>query len=624
MDVPRDPDGDIETVDSNGASNVADEEEWSWEDEPSSSDEEEEDVVHETHFSPLVASPFSVPGLPMVNSFDDETYVANNRSDALLMEPPVERDDGSADAFLDEDDGTITKRSRMSTAKMNALRLVFLLALFGAGVAVGVLILMGKDAGTSSSSSSSSAATGNSSGQNSATTAPPDTGPNAGVPTRPPWVTPTIDNIFAPSFAPTPLLTFGPSRSRAPMLSPLPSSVPTAELPSYNPTNSPTEIAADDVTNGPSSFNTGNSTNTSSDYLVGVYYYPWHGDEFHKQQGYVRKQIVPRQYPSLGEYNDSDPTIIAEHIKMFQRANVGLLVTSWWGPRRLEDNNTRNVIMEHPDIGTIRVALHYETSGRLGKEVEEIENARSDVQYMCENYFDHPNYYKIDGRPVLVIYISRHLYQIGKLDEALLTMRSTAAKCGHNLYLVGDQVFSEAPDPDEVHVPFWYFDAVTNYDIYGSAGRPKGFAGREAVLDYYLHMAEWRDKAMLDGCRFIPAVSPGYNDRGVRLEADNPALSRRLTADSEEGSLFHFQLKHAKGLADPAIENLILVNSFNEWHEDTQIEPVAWGEPAEWPPLKTQGLEYVGYGNLYLDILGSAVSSSIEGGGIFDYLYDET
>jgi len=51
-----------------------------------------------------------------------------------------------------------------------------------------------------------------------------------------------------------------------------------------------------------------------SDYLVGVYYYPWHGNKFHNGGGYLREQLVPPQLPALGEYNDSDPAVIAQHL----------------------------------------------------------------------------------------------------------------------------------------------------------------------------------------------------------------------------------------------------------------------------------------------------------------------
>uniref|UniRef100_A0A7S4AA28 Uncharacterized protein n=1 Tax=Pseudo-nitzschia australis TaxID=44445 RepID=A0A7S4AA28_9STRA len=356
---------------------------------------------------------------------------------------------------------------------------------------------------------------------------------------------------------------------------------------------------------------------SNSDYLVGAYYYPWYGDNFHKGNGYLRQDLIPPQQPELGEYNDSDPQVIAQHMKWFRQANIGLLVTSWWGPDRIEDTNTKKVIMEHEDIGNLKIALHYETTGRI-KDNSDMTVPRGDIQYICENYFDHPNYYKIDGRPVLFVYVTRVLHKDGVLEEALLTMRSEASKCGHNLYLIGDQVFNSAPDPNDVFVPFWYFDAVTNYDVYGSSGRPDGYAGKDAVDEYYLEQEKWKSQALLENCRYIPPVSPGYNDRSVRLEKDNPALSRRLTADSEEGSLFWYQLQHALKLVDPLLDNMIIVNSFNEWHEDTQIEPAvsiigSITNATAQPELYTEGLEYVGYGELYVDILGAATSRDDEG-----------
>ncbi|KAL3918559.1 MAG: hypothetical protein SGILL_004180, partial [Bacillariaceae sp.] len=205
----------------------------------------------------------------------------------------------------------------------------------------------------------------------------------------------------------------------------------------------------------------------NSEYLVGVYYYPWHKNDFHNNGGYMRKFVEPRQYPSLGEYDDSDPAVIKEHMKMFRKANIGLLVTSWWGPNRLEDSTTKDVVMEHEDVGNLKVALFYETEDRLKNGLEDIANAKTDIEYMCEHYFDHPNYYKVDGRPVLFIYLARTLENKGAFEEVLLTMRSEAAKRGHNIFLVGDYVFGSSPrtTEEDPYIPFWYFDAVTNYDV---------------------------------------------------------------------------------------------------------------------------------------------------------------
>ena len=362
----------------------------------------------------------------------------------------------------------------------------------------------------------------------------------------------------------------------------------------------------------------------NSDYLVGTYYYPWYGNNFHNGEGYLRQDLIPQQEPALGEYNDSDADVIAQHMQWFRQANIGLLVTSWWGPNRGEDNTTKNVIMEHQDIGNLKIALHYETTGRINDDGD-MSVPRDDIKYMCENYFDHPNYYKIDGRPVLAVYVTRVLHREGILEEALLTMRSEASKCGHNIYLIGDQVFGSAPDPEDELTPFWYFDAVTNYDVYGSTGRPGGYAGKEAVDGYYSEQKEWRDQALKVDTHFIPAVTPGYNNRGAQLQLDRPPLSRRLTQVSEEGSLFWYQLKQALELASPQVDSMILVNSFNEWHEDTQIEPVVssgtMGDDTSDPALLTTGLGYVAYGELYLDLLGAATSKNVEDAVLFDQLY---
>mmetsp|Transcript_6962 Transcript_6962/g.17002 ORF Transcript_6962/g.17002 Transcript_6962/m.17002 type:complete len:907 (-) Transcript_6962:1042-3762(-) len=350
----------------------------------------------------------------------------------------------------------------------------------------------------------------------------------------------------------------------------------------------------------------------NSDYLVGVYYYPWHKNDFHNGGGYLRQDLTPPHTPALGEYDDSDPEVISQHLAWFRKSNIGLAVTSWWGPNRVEDSTTRDVLMEHTYLGNLKVALHYETTGRIKEEDVDMSVPESDIQYMCENYFDHPNYYKVDGRPVLFIYISRKLEELGTLAEALLTMRTTASKCGHNIYLVGDAIFAKAP---EAKNSFKYFDAVTNYDVYGSMGgeRNLGYIGsREKVTEYYKEQNQWRAMAKNQDCAFIPAVSPGFNDRGVRPEKNRIPLSRRLNKDSDEGSLFQAALEEARTIVDSVVGNLIMVNSWNEYHEDTQIEPVFDVDKSKkdtnLPNEFTYGLDYNGYGNLYLQILKDETS----------------
>lgn len=335
---------------------------------------------------------------------------------------------------------------------------------------------------------------------------------------------------------------------------------------------------------------------------VGAYYYPWYGDDFHRGGGYVRKYIG--QAPALGEYNDADPAIVRKHLEYSEQANIGLWVTSWWGRESREDITTRTVILPEIEGSEHKVAILYETTGRLKHEdgKRQIHRVTADINFILDNYVKHPNYYHIRGRPVIFVYLSRVLERDNDLAPALLLMRTAASRRDMNLYIVGDQAFGKAPnEEDEKYLPFNYLDAITNYDVYGTL--PKPYAKAEGVRNYYHQQAQWREMARVQGCKFIPSVSPGFNDRGIRIEVDHWALSRKLNnATDEFGSFFEYTLRKALPQVDRGADRLILVNSFNEWHEDTQIEPVN-GTLTTTPENYTQGVEYEAYGTRYLDIL---------------------
>jgi glycoprotein endo-alpha-1,2-mannosidase len=335
------------------------------------------------------------------------------------------------------------------------------------------------------------------------------------------------------------------------------------------------------------------------DFTTGVYYYPWHATDFHGGK-YLREFLVPPQLPELGEYNDRDPAVIAQHLAWSRQAGVDFWVASWWGPGSREDVTLLGTIMPHPDLGDIKIALFYETTG-LTNNFTDFSTVGSHITYAATNYFGHPNYLRIDGKPVIFVYLTRVLSAQGALQSTVDTMRTAATAAGYSVYIVGDQVFGSAPGDGS---GFAMLDAVTNYDVYGSMG-VTGYAGQTAVNNYYAAQGNWRNLAHGVGLAFIPAVTPGFNDKGVR-DGHEP-VSRKLTAGSEFGSLFRAMLHGAKPLADPQLGHMLMVTSWNEWHEDTQIEPVALAPATNVDVSGTQaytrGLDYEGYGTRYLDIL---------------------
>jgi len=340
---------------------------------------------------------------------------------------------------------------------------------------------------------------------------------------------------------------------------------------------------------------------------VGVYYYPWYGgNNFHGRK-YLREHLVPAQTPVLGEYNDTNDEIIKQHLEWCKYAGINLWVSSWWGPGKMTDNTLKNNILKHPDLDEMKIALFYETSGRM-KDFTDVSNVESDINYMTENYFNHPNYYKIDGRPVLFIYLTRVLSRNGVLENTLNIMRNAANNAGFEIYIIGDQAFGQPPSSsDQIAL----LDGITNYDVYGSSGG-KMYATQEKVDNYYSAQEGWRSMAHSVNVSFIPNTAPGYNDKGVR-DGHKP-LSRKLTEDAEFGSLFEAMVTKALTITDEETGNLFMITSWNEWHEDTQIEPVTEAPATNKDNSSsgqdyTAGIEYEGYGLRYLDILKAAIEN---------------
>jgi hypothetical protein len=122
---------------------------------------------------------------------------------------------------------------------------------------------------------------------------------------------------------------------------------------------------------------------------------------------------------------------------------------------------------------------------------------------------------------------------------------------------VGDEVYWQQPDRERLRL----FDAVTAYNMHRS--QPdifEDFAGKIAT-----HYNLWSTAAAQQGTGFIPNVIPGFDDTAVRPEAQHPIIPRSQT-------LFTDQLESSLSLTNTP-PHMIMITSWNEWHEYTSIEP---------------------------------------------------
>jgi hypothetical protein len=334
--------------------------------------------------------------------------------------------------------------------------------------------------------------------------------------------------------------------------------------------------------------------------VVGAYYYPWYGGT-RQWNNVMRRHLEPPQQPALGLYRSDDPAVVAGHIAQSVQAGIAFWAVSWWGPGQTCDDNLRNAILAHPDAGKLKYAILYEATGRFGRlDDPHYERWIPDLTYLEENCFNHPYYLRIDGRPVIFVYLARQYFR-NKGHEALRQMREKFPQ----VYLIGDDVFGAGYKAEWAE----NFDAVTAYDVYGqSVGR---FGGTRKAIDFlaanYRHA---RREANGAGTAFVPTIAPGYNDTAVR--EGHPGCARYFSdvEGSREGDLFRAMIRDvALPNLDARSGSLMMVTSFNEWFEDSQIEATAGtaeSSSRDDSPTGTRytgGRRYADYGPLYLDIL---------------------
>lgn len=216
----------------------------------------------------------------------------------------------------------------------------------------------------------------------------------------------------------------------------------------------------------------------------------------------------------------------------------------------------REVLLKSQLAGSVKFAVLYETLGRLEHESRggrlaiplspsNAEVLRKDLKYLEENYFSHPSYLKLEGRPVVVLYLARCLER--DLRGALGSLRD-------RVYLLGDLVYWHGPSLAALKA----FDGVTAYNMHTNSSEVLGDFERLLLAKY----GEWAKAAARAGVDFVPSALPGFDDS---------AIGRGNLPLPGSADLFRERLRIAFKYAGE--RGVVLVTSFNEWHEYTSVEP---------------------------------------------------
>ena len=286
---------------------------------------------------------------------------------------------------------------------------------------------------------------------------------------------------------------------------------------------------------------------------VMTFYYPWYGlpdgpggNGRVLHWGRIDPQAKDIQastnYPALGAYDSQDPKVIARHCQWAREAGIDTLILSWWGHGHYTDRAV-GLILDTCKTHGLTATLYYETCPNP----KTPEATARDLARAVERYGKHPAYLKAAGKPVVFVYV-RAVQQLG-LEGWLRTAVLLNEQVEPGAALVGDG-FS--------HAAAYVFDGLHTYNTAGQIRQKPTAEVRQWAEAAYPHWVGLADKA-----RRISTLTviPGYDDTKIR----EPGLA----VPRHGGRSYGVQWEEAIR-ADP---HWVLITSFNEWHEGSEIEP---------------------------------------------------
>lgn len=276
--------------------------------------------------------------------------------------------------------------------------------------------------------------------------------------------------------------------------------------------------------------------------LALAFYYPWYGTPTGSSGQWIhwdpsRPNFASTHTPLEGYYDSLDEATLTRHVHQAQEAGIHGFISSWWGPGTFEDRAFQELLAVAEREGFLVTVYYEQAHSRL--------QIVRDLSYVVRRYGESPAFLKVDGVPAIFIYgrvtegFSPEDWQFvfGELEER-----------GVDCFCIGDGLGATGPQGDA-----FLFQGFGGVHVYIPVGIPV-----EELGDFY-EAGELR--ARVKGMLFAATVVPGYDDRVIRT----PGFS----VDRQDGAYYR-QTWEAAMASDP---DWILITSFNEWHEGTEIEP---------------------------------------------------
>jgi hypothetical protein len=265
-----------------------------------------------------------------------------------------------------------------------------------------------------------------------------------------------------------------------------------------------------------------------------AFYYPWYGSPFGPSKRWVhwnpRKRYASTNTPLLGYYDSLDENTLRTHTTMARQAQIDAWIVSWWGQGSFGDRVLEKMVRLANEVG-FSLTIYYEAAKNRARIIE-------DLSYILSKYGGEKCFFTAENRPVLFIY-GRVTNRFRPSDWNVV--RRALKDRGVEPLLIGDGLGDEICSTfDGIHtynpvsIPLKTLKGMYRSARYRASDRKKWFAA---------------------------TVSPGYDDTVIRTPG--------MRVDRKDGEYY----RNSWAAATASDPDWILITSFNEWHEGSEIEP---------------------------------------------------
>lgn len=308
-----------------------------------------------------------------------------------------------------------------------------------------------------------------------------------------------------------------------------------------------------------------------------------------KYEGHIEPRL-----PVWGTVNEADPYVMSMEIDAAADHGVNTFIYDWYwyDGRPFLEGCLNEGFLKARNNSRMKFYLmwaNHNASTTWNKEISDWDNTvvwRGSIGHdeflrimerLTEKYFTHPLYYKIDGKPVFMIYdLGNLLSGLGGVDathRAFQEAQAIAKNAGlpgihfQLTYWNANQTVSTGVDGANIPttndlVTAIGFESLTHYQFVHFTDPDRDY--REIVADA---IKEWDRIDKEYSVPYYPHVSIGW-DNNPRFKEFRHGVVKNNTPEA-----FREALEACRDFAERKGRNLITINSWNEWTETSYLQP---------------------------------------------------